>query len=63
MSPFHPALIYLSREGVEEVDELEARVLDGQGSMSDHQVQRPLGFLQQSMEPNLYIPLCCDRAL
>lgn len=59
----NPAMIYLSRKGVEEVDELEARVLDGQGSLSDHQVQRPLRFLKQSIEPNLYIPLCCDRTI
>lgn len=53
--------MYLSREGVEEVNELKARVLDGQGSLSDHQVQRPLGFLQQSIKPNFYIALGCDR--
>ncbi|TNN79751.1 hypothetical protein EYF80_009984 [Liparis tanakae] len=29
----------VSREGVKEVDELEARVLDGHGSLSDHQVK------------------------
>lgn len=54
-------LSYLSRKGVKEVDQLEARVLDCLDGLSDDHVQRPLGFLQQSVEPHLYIPFCCDR--
>jgi len=42
-------MTYLSGIGVEEVNELEARVLNGQSSLSDHQVQRALGFFQQSI--------------
>ena len=54
-------MTYLCGEGVQEFDELEAGIFDVSESLSDHQVQRLLGFTQQSTEPNLHIPLCCDR--
>lgn len=54
---------HLRREGVKEVNELEARFLCGKGSVPNHEMQRSLGFPQQSIEPNLHIPLCSNWSL
>lgn len=55
--------IYLSRKGVEEVNKLKFWVLGGQGSLSNHRVQRTLRLLQKRIKPNFYIPFCHDRML
>ena len=53
----------LRRVGVEEVDELEARVLDGERGAPDDQVQRALGLLQQGVQPQLHVALRQHRPL
>lgn len=57
------ALRNLGREGVQEVNELKGRVLNGHGCLTNDKMQRPLGFLQEGVKPHLHVTLSCDWAV
>ena len=55
--------LYLSREGVTKLQEVEGAVLDGHGSSADDAMQGPLGHVHQGHQPHLHVALCSHRPL
>ena len=55
--------LYLSREGVAKLQEVEGAVLDGHGSSADDTMQGPLGHVHQGHQPHLHVALCSHRPL
>ena len=58
MSIIKSGHIYLSREHVQELQELETAVLDSHGCCTDDSMQRFLGHQHEGHQPAFYITFC-----